>query len=106
MRLEEFVTSELESTLEEVSSKGRTNTGPNSSETFLSNDLPEAANETTVILDGVELYSSLDAISPKLALRILPSSHMIRTGKAYTSTGVKEPWVTEQQTAPAKAKRE
>jgi hypothetical protein len=26
--------------------------------------------------------------------------------KTYTSTGVRAPWVTEQQTAPAKAKRE
>jgi hypothetical protein len=60
--LEEFVTTELEGTLEEVTSKGRADTGQESASTLVLDDLAETANETAVVGDGVELDSGLDAV--------------------------------------------
>lgn len=60
--LEELVTTELESTLEEVTSEGRANTGQESASTLVLNDLAETTNETAVVGDGVKLDSGLDAI--------------------------------------------
>jgi hypothetical protein len=60
--LEELVSTEFEGTLKEVSSKSWANTGPNCAKAFLSNNFSEAADETSVILDGIELYSGLDTV--------------------------------------------
>jgi hypothetical protein len=68
--LEEFVSSELEGTLEEVSSESWTNTGPNSCSTLLGNDLSEATDEAAVVLGRIKLYSGLDAALRQLALTL------------------------------------
>ena len=60
--LEEFVTSELERALKEVSSSSRTETGRQSTDTLLGDDLAETTNQSFVVCDGIELYSSLDAV--------------------------------------------
>jgi hypothetical protein len=60
--LEELVTTELESTLEEVTGSGRTETGKESASTLVGNDLAEATDHTTVVCDGVKLDSGLDAV--------------------------------------------
>jgi hypothetical protein len=60
--LEEFVTTELEGTLEEVTSKGRADTGQESASTLILDDLTETANETTVVGNGIKLDSGLDAV--------------------------------------------
>lgn len=59
--LEELVTAELEGALEEVPGKGRANTGQKSTRTFICNDFPEATDHASVVCDGVELDSGLDA---------------------------------------------
>jgi len=64
---EKFITSKLESTLEEITGSGRTETCQESTSTFLCNDLSESANEALVICDWVELYSSLDAIKETIS---------------------------------------
>jgi len=56
-----LVTTELESTLEEVTSEGWANTGPDSSGALLTNDLAESGEHALVVLQRVELDSSLDA---------------------------------------------
>ena len=61
MLLEEFITSELECALEEITSSSRTETSQESTGTFLCDDLSESTNETFVICDGIELDSCLDA---------------------------------------------
>lgn len=114
--LEELVTAELEGTLEEVTSEGRANTGQKGASTLVLNDLTETTNETAVVGDWVELDSGLDAAQKEssasfLAFFVVYALHWRRrTGAkesiAYTSTGVRPPWVTEQQTAPAKANLE
>jgi hypothetical protein len=86
--LEEFIPSELEGTLEEVTSKGRANTGPDGTKSFLSNNFSESTNETAVILERVELYSGLDAVYMRLADKTFVTSQQRKT---YTSTGVKAP---------------
>lgn len=60
--LEEFVTSELEGTLEEVTSGGRTETGQEGAGTLSSNDLADTTEETAVVGDGVKLDTSLDTV--------------------------------------------
>jgi len=60
--LEELVTTELEGTLEEVTSEGRANTGQESASTLVLDDLAETTNETAVVGDGVKLDSGLDAV--------------------------------------------
>lgn len=64
--LEEFVTTELEGTLEEVTSKGWANAGKKSAGTLLCDDLTETTNETTVVGDGVKLDSGLDAVGKEI----------------------------------------
>lgn len=63
--LEELVTTELESTLEEVTGGGRTETSEESASTLVGNDLTETADHTTVVGDGVKLDSGLDAAGRK-----------------------------------------
>ncbi len=59
--LEEFVTSELEGTLQEITCKGWANTGQKSACALICNDFSEASNHASVVCDGVELDSRLDA---------------------------------------------
>lgn len=77
--LEELVTTELEGTLEEVTSEGRADTGPDSAEALLANDLLEAADETAVVLDGVKLNRRLDAVQIE---RSAPGMRKRASGKA------------------------
>lgn len=113
--LEELVTTELQGTLEEVTGEGRAGTSEESASALVLDDLLEATDEATVVGGRVELDAGLDAVDMRVskmrALRIVSShDNRVRTkriaGRAYTSTGVRPPWVREQQTAPAKAKRE
>ena len=60
--LEELVTSELESTLQEVTGEGWANTSQKSTCTLILDDLSEATDETSVVCDGVKLDSGLDDI--------------------------------------------
>jgi hypothetical protein len=60
--LEELVTTELEGTLEEVTSKGRAGSGQQSSGTLLCDDLAETTNQASVVGQGVELDLCLDAV--------------------------------------------
>jgi hypothetical protein len=108
--LEELVTTELQGTLEEVTSEGRAGTSKESASALVLDDLLEAADEAAVVGLGVELDTGLDAVmrvsakcAPELYHRMCAMGIARRT---YTSTGVRPPWVSEQQTAPAKAKRE
>lgn len=59
--LEEFVSSELESTLQEVTGSGGTKAGQQSAGTLLLDDLLEATDHTPVVGSGVELDTGLDA---------------------------------------------
>lgn len=63
--LEELVTTELESTLQEVTGKGRANTSQESASTLILNNLAETTDETAVVGSGVELDTGLDAILQK-----------------------------------------
>lgn len=106
--LEELVTTELQGTLEEVASEGRAGASKESASALVLDNLLEAADEAAVVGLGVELDAGLDAVARVSELRTV---YLIAcaTGiaeSAYTSTGVRPPWVREQQTAPAKAKRE
>lgn len=60
--LEELVTSELEGTLEEVTSSGGAETSEESASTLVGNNLSETTDHTLVVGDGVQLDSSLDAV--------------------------------------------
>jgi len=60
--LEELVTTELEGTLEEVTSSGRTETSQESASTLLLDDLTETTDHTTVVGGRVKLDTGLDAI--------------------------------------------
>jgi hypothetical protein len=60
--LEEFVSTELEGTLEEVTGGGRTKTSQKSAGTFVLDNLADTAEETAVVGDGVELDTGLDAV--------------------------------------------
>lgn len=60
--LEELVTTELEGTLEEVTSGGRAETSQESASTLVLDDLTEATDHTTVVGDRVELDTGLDAV--------------------------------------------
>lgn len=68
--LEEFVTTELEGTLEEVTGGGRTETSQESASTLILNDLAEAANHTTVVGLGVKLDTGLDAAFERLLVNL------------------------------------
>ena len=108
--LEELVTTELQGTLEEVTSEGRAGTSEESASALVLDDLLEAADEAAVVGLGVELDAGLVAVmrvSVKCAHELY--HRMCAMGiarRTYTSTGVRPPWVSEQQTAPAKARRE
>lgn len=118
--LEKFVAAELEGTLKEVADSGRAEPGHESTGTLVGDDLAHAADEAAVVGDWVELDARLDAVSTHMSAPcVLVTQHccimfcscsspypFLRMGEAYTSTGVSAPWVTEQQTAPARAKRE
>jgi hypothetical protein len=60
--LEELVTTELQGTLEEVTSEGRAGTGEESASALILDDLLEAADEAAVVGLGVELDAGLDAV--------------------------------------------
>lgn len=99
--LEELVAAELERALEEVAGEGRADTREQGAGALVGDDLAEAADQAAVVCDGVELDAGLDAgngmsVRDRASLGVLP----------YTSTGVRAPWVTEQQTAPARANLE
>mgnify|MGYP006900020584 CR=1 FL=1 len=132
--LEELVATELQGTLEEVTGGSWAETGEQSSSTLILDDLAEATEQTLVVGHGIKLNSSLDAVRIKnvsiedqtIVILWLRGSRQTKTyrcrnengpiqgseGKegsmlaTYTSTGVRAPWVTEQQTAPAKANLE
>ena len=107
--LEELVTTELQGTLEEVTGEGRAGTGEESASALVLDDLLEAADEAAVVGLGVELDAGLDAVMRVSVLDVghrVNVRHECRARRTYTSTGVRPPWVREQQTAPAKAKRE
>jgi hypothetical protein len=59
--LEELVSTELEGTLEEVTSGGRTETSPDGASTLVSDDLAETTDQAGVVGDGVKLDPGLDA---------------------------------------------
>ena len=113
--LEELVTTELQGTLEEVTSEGRAGTSEESASALVLDDLLEAADEAAVVGGRVELDAGLDAVVERVSkMRPLKMRRRRqscarddgRSERTYTSTGVRPPWVREQQTAPAKAKRE
>lgn len=59
--LEEFVATELEGTLEEVTGGGGTETSEKSASTLVGDDLTETTDHTLVVGDGVKLDTGLDA---------------------------------------------
>ena len=63
--LKELVTSELEGTLEEVTSERRAETSQESTGTLVRDNLAETTDETTVVGSGVELDTGLDAVLQK-----------------------------------------
>ena len=71
--LEELVTSELEGTLEEVTSGGGTETSPDGASTLVGDDLAETTDQTSVVGDGVKLDTGLDAVG-----LLARNSHVIR----------------------------
>jgi len=60
--LEELVTTELQSTLEEVTGEGRADTSEESTSTLILDNLAETTDETAVVGSGVELDTGLDDI--------------------------------------------
>jgi hypothetical protein len=60
--LEELYSAELEPALDEVTHKGRANTGQQSTGAFLSNDLLEGRDHALVVLLGLQLHAGLDDI--------------------------------------------
>jgi hypothetical protein len=60
--LEELVSSELEGTLEEVTSEGWAETGQESASAFILDDLVDTADETAVVGRRVKLDTGLDAV--------------------------------------------
>lgn len=60
--LEQLVSSELESTLQEVSGGGGTEASEQSAGALSLDDLLEATDHAAVVLDGVELDTGLDAV--------------------------------------------
>lgn len=63
--LEELVTTELEGTLQEVTSKGRASTSQESASTLILDDLAETTDQATVVGNRVELDTGLDAVSKR-----------------------------------------
>jgi hypothetical protein len=60
--LEELITTELEGTLEKVTSGGGTETSPDGAGALVGDDLAEATDEAGVVGDGVKLDAGLDDI--------------------------------------------
>lgn len=60
--LEEFVTTELEGTLKEVTGKSRPDTGPKSASTLIGDNLTETTDETLVVSGRIKLDPRLDAV--------------------------------------------
>jgi len=60
--LEEFVSSKFQSSLQEVTRKGRASTGQESACAFILDDFPEATDQASVVCDGIKLNSCLDDI--------------------------------------------
>lgn len=60
--LEEFVTAELEGTLEEVTSEGWASTSEERASALLLDDLAEATDQATVVGGWVKLDTGLDAV--------------------------------------------
>ncbi len=59
--LEQFVSSELESTLEEISCRCWAESGQKRACTLICDDLSDSAKKTSVVCDRIELDSGLDA---------------------------------------------
>lgn len=72
--LEELVTTELQSTLEEVTGEGRADTSEESTSTLILDNLAETTNETAVVGSGVELDTGLDAVDFVVSLFFLLNS--------------------------------
>ena len=113
MLLEQLIAPELEGALEEVAGRGGTEAGPDGADALAGYHLAETADETAVVFYGVELYPGFDSGfgARQLLFAFLlcfwgSIEPLFSVGGAYTSTGVRPPWVTEQQTAPARANRE
>ena len=66
--LEKLISSELESTLEEVSSDCGSESGEKSSSSLRRDDLAESGDHALVVDGGLELDTSLDAIENELAM--------------------------------------
>lgn len=64
--LEQLISSELESTLQEVSSGGGTEAGEQSAGALGLDDLLEATDHALVVLGGFELDTGLDAVRPAI----------------------------------------
>lgn len=60
--LEEFVTSKLESALEEVAGGSRTKACQQRTGALILDDLAEATEHATIVGNGIELYASLDTV--------------------------------------------
>jgi hypothetical protein len=60
--LEQFVTSELERALEEVSSSGWAKSGQKRSSTLICDNLSDSAEKSSVICDRIELDSCLNTV--------------------------------------------
>ena len=81
--LEELVTTELEGTLEEVTSEGRADTGEESTCTLVLDDLAEATDHAIVVGGGVELDASLDAV----VMQTCQQQFVISTGQGHWAAG-------------------
>lgn len=75
--LEELVTTELQSTLEEVASKGWAGSGQESTGTLRLDDLAEAAKQTSVVGLGVELDASFDTVLGTLYQQTAWTGHVV-----------------------------
>ena len=99
--LEELITAKLERALHEISSTGRAKASCKCANTFILDNLAEAPDHTTIVSGRVELDPGLHTMGG-----VLVDSGWARDDGLYTSTGVNAPWVMEQPSAPARAKRE
>lgn len=70
MSLEELISSELEGTLEEVTSKSGADTGKESTSTLLCDDLSETTNHTLVVDLRIKLDTGLDAVSRQKSMML------------------------------------
>ena len=84
--LEEFITAKLESSLHEITGKGRTEASRESTNAFAFDNLTEAANHTTVVGCWVQLDPSFHTIGVLVYIVV-----ELELMEMYTSTGVKAP---------------